>query len=182
MPTTWARERGGLGALGTAGDARDVLERAIEIDPTGGNGSAYVTLGALYDRAPGRPLGFGNSDTAERMFQRALELSMPGEFTAELALMRLSNLYQLQGYYEHALEFIDRAIELRADESRYHLIRADLLLSQEEYELALSAIYEAMKDTRVQHAALVLAQQVAQAQGDHDAVHNLGTLIQKTAP
>lgn len=75
---SYARERGGLGALGTAGDARDVLERAIEIDPAGGNGSAYVTLGALYDRAPGRPLGFGNSDTAERMFQRALELRPDG--------------------------------------------------------------------------------------------------------
>lgn len=75
---SYARERGGLGALGTAGDARDVLERAIEIDPQGGNGSAYVTLGALYDRAPGRPLGFGNSNTAERMFQRALEIRPDG--------------------------------------------------------------------------------------------------------
>ena len=56
---SYARERGGLGALGTAGDARDALEQAIEIDPQGLNGSAYVTLGALYDRAPGRPLGFG---------------------------------------------------------------------------------------------------------------------------
>ncbi|AQU81962.1 MAG: tetratricopeptide repeat protein [Halomonas sp.] len=75
---SYARERGGLGALGTAGDARDVLERAIKIDPQGGNGSAYVTLGALYDRAPGRPLGFGNSNTAERMFQRALEIRPDG--------------------------------------------------------------------------------------------------------
>lgn len=75
---SYARERGGLGALGTAGDARDVLEQAIEIDPQGLNGSAYVTLGALYDRAPGRPLGFGNSDTAERMFQRALEIRPDG--------------------------------------------------------------------------------------------------------
>jgi tetratricopeptide (TPR) repeat protein len=75
---SYARERGGLGALGTAGDARDALERAIELDPQGNNGSAYVTLGALYDRAPGRPLGFGNSDTAERMFQRALEIRPDG--------------------------------------------------------------------------------------------------------
>jgi len=75
---SYARERGGLGALGTAGDARDALEKAIEIDPQGLNGSAYVTLGALYDRAPGRPLGFGNSETAERMFQRALEIRPDG--------------------------------------------------------------------------------------------------------
>ena len=75
---SYARERGGLGALGTAGDARDALEKAIELDPQGLNGSAYVTLGALYDRAPGRPLGFGNSDTAENMFQRALEIRPDG--------------------------------------------------------------------------------------------------------
>ncbi|MDQ7727356.1 TRAP transporter TatT component family protein [Halomonas sp. SpR8] len=75
---SYARERGGLGALGTAGDAREVLEQAIKIDPQGLNGSAYVTLGALYDRVPGRPLGFGNSDTAERMFQRALEIRPDG--------------------------------------------------------------------------------------------------------
>ncbi|WP_336273004.1 hypothetical protein [Vreelandella indica] len=75
---SYARERGGLGALGTAGDARDALEEAIGIDPQGLSGSAYVTLGALYDRAPGRPLGFGNSETAERMFQRALEIRPDG--------------------------------------------------------------------------------------------------------
>lgn len=73
-----ARERSGLGALGSARSARDALEKAVELDPEGGNGSAYVTLGALYDRAPGRPVGFGNSDTAERMFQRALEIRPDG--------------------------------------------------------------------------------------------------------
>ncbi|MFW3616320.1 tetratricopeptide repeat protein [Billgrantia antri] len=73
-----ARERSGLGALGSARTARDALERAIELDPQGGNGSAYVTLGALYDRAPGFPIGFGDSDTAERMFQRALEIRPDG--------------------------------------------------------------------------------------------------------
>ncbi|PMR73757.1 hypothetical protein [Billgrantia endophytica] len=73
-----ARERSGLGALGSARNARGALERAIELDPEGGNGSAYVTLGALYDRAPGRPVGFGNSATAEQMFQRALEIRPDG--------------------------------------------------------------------------------------------------------
>lgn len=73
-----ARERSGLGALSSARTARDALERAIELDPQGGNGSAYVTLGALYDRAPGFPIGFGDSDTAERMFQRALEIRPEG--------------------------------------------------------------------------------------------------------
>ncbi|MCE8018188.1 hypothetical protein HOP62_19085 [Halomonas sp. MCCC 1A17488] len=78
IEASYARERSGLGALGSARSARDALERAIELDPQGGNGSAYVTLGALYDRAPGFPIGFGDSDTAERMFQRALEIRPEG--------------------------------------------------------------------------------------------------------
>lgn len=73
-----ARAEGGLDALGLAKEAREVLERAIEIDPRGSNASAYVTLGALYHRAPGWPLAFGDSDTAEAMFQRALEIRPQG--------------------------------------------------------------------------------------------------------
>lgn len=73
-----AREVGGLGALGAAKQARKVLERAVEIDSDGHAGSAYVTLGALYDRAPGWPVAFGDSETAEQMFQRALEIRPDG--------------------------------------------------------------------------------------------------------
>ena len=111
---SYARERGGLGALGTAGDARDVLERAIEIDPTGGNGSAYVTLGALYDRAPGRPLGFGNSDTAERMFQRALELRPDGIDVNYYYAAFLKEEGNTQAAREHA----QRAVNGTARENR----------------------------------------------------------------
>lgn len=111
---SYARERGGLGALGTAGDARDVLERAIELDPQGGNGSAYVTLGALYDRAPGRPLSFGNSDTAERMFQRALEIRPDGIDVNYYYAAFLQEEGNTQAAREHA----QRAVEGTARESR----------------------------------------------------------------
>lgn len=111
---SYARERGGLGALGTAGDARDVLERAIEIDPQGGNGSAYVTLGALYDRAPGRPLGFGNSNTAERMFQRALEIRPDGIDVNYYYATFLKDEGNTQAAREHA----QRAVNGTARESR----------------------------------------------------------------
>src|SRR5690554_1292200 len=100
-----ARERSGLGALSSARSARDALERAVEVDPQGGNGSAYVTLGALYDRAPGRPVGFGNSDTAERMFQQALEIRPDG--------------IDVNFYYAAFLED-----EGRIDEAREHARRA----------------------------------------------------------
>ncbi|PCF94578.1 tetratricopeptide repeat protein [Vreelandella nigrificans] len=106
---SYARERGGLGALGTAGDARDVLERAIKIDPQGGNGSAYVTLGALYDRAPGRPLGFGNSNTAERMFQRALEIRPDGIDVNYYYAAFLKEQGNTQAAREHAQRAVDGA-------------------------------------------------------------------------
>lgn len=113
LPRVWhgiieashARERSGLGALGSARSARDALEQAVELDPQGANGSAYVTLGALYHRAPGRPLGFGNSDTAERMFRRALEIRPEG--------------IDVNFYYAAFL-----ADEGRADEAREHARRA----------------------------------------------------------
>lgn len=73
-----ARERSGLGALNRARGARDALERAIELDPQGLNGSAYVTLGALYDRVPGGLIGFGDDEIAEAMFQRALTIRPQG--------------------------------------------------------------------------------------------------------
>lgn len=111
---SYARERGGLGALGTAGDARDVLERAIEIDPQGGNGSAYVTLGALYDRAPGRPLGFGNSNTAERMFQRALDIRPDGIDVNYYYAAFLKEEGNTQAAREHA----QRAVNGTARENR----------------------------------------------------------------
>lgn len=66
-----ARESGGLDALGAAKAARRVLEASLDLDPRGHQGSAYVTLGALYDRAPGWPVAFGDDETAERMFRRA---------------------------------------------------------------------------------------------------------------
>ncbi|WP_245184542.1 hypothetical protein [Halomonas salinarum] len=73
-----ARARGGVSALGLAKEAREVLERAVKLDSEGVQGSAYVTLGALYDRAPGWPLAFGDEATAERMFERALAIRPTG--------------------------------------------------------------------------------------------------------
>ena len=124
----------------------------------------------------------GSLHQAADYFKRALDLSMPGEFTTELALMRLSDLYRQQGAYAQAIEFIDKAILLRPDEPRYHLMRAQILLCQDQYDDALSAIYEAMVDPMVQQQGFVLAQQVAMAKGDLSAAEKLADLIEQTNP
>lgn len=111
---SYARERGGLGALGTAGDARDALERAIELDPQGGNGSAYVTLGALYDRVPGRPIGFGSSDKAEQMFKRALEIRPDG---IDVSYYYAAFLKE-EGNTQAARDYAERAVNGAAREQR----------------------------------------------------------------
>ncbi|MWJ26928.1 hypothetical protein GPM19_01660 [Halomonas sp. ZH2S] len=111
---SYAREQSGLGALGSAGDARDVLERALELDPEGGNGSAYVTLGALYDRAPGWPLGFGDDETAESMFQRALEIRPDGIDVNYYYATYLEEAGELQAARRHA----ERAANGNARDSR----------------------------------------------------------------
>lgn len=109
-----ARERSGLGALGSARSARDSLERAIEIDPRGADGSAYVTLGALYDRVPGRPVGFGSSDTAQRMFARALEIRPDG---IDVNFYYAAFLAEA-GRVDEAREHARRAVEGQAREGR----------------------------------------------------------------
>ena len=121
----------------------------------------------------------GSLQKATRYFQRAFELSMPGEFTAELSLMRLSRLYHLQGDIITALDFIDRAIHLGPREPRYHLIRAELLILQGNFDTALSAIYEAMTEPATHNTALDMALEIAHAQNDQQAVNALNALIMK---
>lgn len=110
----YARERGGLGALGDAKEARNTLERAIEIDPDGNNGSAYVTLGALYDRVPGGLISFGDSDTADEMFQRALEIRPDGIDVNYYYAAFLQEEGNTQAAREHA----ERAVNGTAREGR----------------------------------------------------------------
>lgn len=105
IEASWARERSGLGALSSAKSAREALERAVELDPRGHNGSAYVTLGALYDRVPGGLMGFGDSATAEQMFEQALSIRPDG--------------IDVNFYYAAFLEE-----EGRLDEAREHARRA----------------------------------------------------------
>lgn len=73
-----AGERGGLGALALVKDAKSMYEKAIQIDGDALDGSAYASLGVLYYKVPGWPLGFGDKAKAEALLQRALKLNPDG--------------------------------------------------------------------------------------------------------
>ena len=105
IESSYAGAKGGLGALGLAKEARGNLEAALRIDPKSLDGSAYTSLGTLYYKVPGFPLGFGDHDKARQMLSKALELNPngidPNYFYAEF-------LFE-QGEYAKALQYLHRA-------------------------------------------------------------------------
>jgi len=76
--SSWAGEKGGLGALGLVKQAKTLYEHAIKIDGQALDGSAYNSLGVLYYKVPGWPLGFGDKDKARELLQRALQINPKG--------------------------------------------------------------------------------------------------------
>ena len=105
--STLAEKKGGLGALGLVKKARLKLEQAEAIDPEVLGGSVYASLGSLYSKVPGWPIGFGNDDKAEKYFKKALAINPQGldinYFFAEYLVD--------QGNEELALEHIERALQ-----------------------------------------------------------------------
>lgn len=75
---SFAGAKGGLGALGYAKDAKASLEQALKIDDSALGGSAYASLATLYSKVPGWPIGFGDNDTADKLFKQALAFNKKG--------------------------------------------------------------------------------------------------------
>ena len=76
--STLAEKKGGLGALSLVKEARLRLEQAEAIDPTVLGGSVYASLGSLYSKVPGWPIGFGSDKEAEKYFKKALAINPQG--------------------------------------------------------------------------------------------------------
>lgn len=76
--SSYAGERGGLGALKLAKAAKADFEQAIRLAPGALDGSAYVSLAVLYHQVPGWPLGFGDDDKAQDLFNHGLQASPDG--------------------------------------------------------------------------------------------------------
>lgn len=127
--STWAGEKGGLGALRLVKDARSQLEKAIEIDDSALEGSAYTSLGSLYYQVPGWPLAFGDDDKARRYLQKALSLNPDGidpNFFFGDYLLEQGEKARARQYLERALAAPDRAGRELADQGRREEIRQRL--------------------------------------------------------
>jgi tetratricopeptide (TPR) repeat protein len=104
--SSYAKFVGGLGALDKAKAARNLLESAEKIDPTVLNGSIYASLGSLYYKVPGWPIGFGDKHKAQNYLEKAIKVNPdgidPNYFYGDF-------LYS-QGDYAKAKEYLEKAL------------------------------------------------------------------------
>jgi Tfp pilus assembly protein PilF len=77
----------------------------MAIDPRALDGSAYTSIGTLYYKVPGFPLGFGDKDKARAYLQKALQLDPAG---IDQNYFYADYLYE-QGDYRDALQYAERA-------------------------------------------------------------------------
>jgi len=78
IKSTYAGAKGGLGALSLAKESRKSLQKALDLEPTALDGSAYASLGTLYYKVPGWPFGFGDEDKAQELLEQALTINPDG--------------------------------------------------------------------------------------------------------
>jgi len=76
--STHAGVKGGLGALGLVKQAKGLYESALKLQPDALEGSAYNSLGVLYYKVPGWPVGFGDKAKAQELLQKALAINPKG--------------------------------------------------------------------------------------------------------
>ena len=116
-----AGEKGGLGALSLVKQAKSLYEEAIRIDGTALDGSAYNSLGVLYYKVPGWPLGFGDMDKARKLLQQALSLNPKGidpNFFYGEYLLESKQAAEAIGYLERAMQAPSRPGRQIADAGR----------------------------------------------------------------
>ncbi len=122
-----AGEKGGLGALSLVKQAKGLYEQAIQLDANALDGSAYNSLGVLYYKVPGWPLGFGDKAKAKELLQKALAINPqgidPNYFYAEY-LVETKQAEQAVGFLEKVLQAPPRPGRQIADTGRREEARA----------------------------------------------------------
>ena len=124
--SSWAGADGGLGALGHVKEARKQLEKALVLDPSALEGSAFTSLGALYYQVPSWPLAFGDKEEAERLLRHALEVNPHGidsNYFMGDYLLREKRYDEASQHLNHALEAVPRPGRELADQGRREEIR-----------------------------------------------------------
>ena len=118
IKATNAEHQDGFTALTAINEARDLLLKAIALDPNTMAGSAFVTLGTLYYLSPGWPIAFGDTNKAEKYLKIALEINPKGidsnYYYADF-LLKQNNPSRALKYFELAVKAPIRESQRFAD-------------------------------------------------------------------
>jgi tetratricopeptide (TPR) repeat protein len=68
----WGQTRGIMNALGKARPMRDLLQKALSLDPE--HADSYYVLGQLYEQVPGFPISFGDKVYAVSLGRKSVDL------------------------------------------------------------------------------------------------------------
>lgn len=104
--SSYAGEKGGLGALGLVKDAKSLLERAEQIDAKVLDGAVYTSLGSLYYQVPGWPVGFGDDERAGSYLRKALSIA-PNDIDANYFY---GDYLIEEGKYAEAVSVLENAL------------------------------------------------------------------------
>ena len=131
----YAKAKGGLGALKFAEKSRDLLLASEKIDSQALHGSAYTSLGSLYYKVPGWPIGFGDKKKARAYLEKALQVNPtgidPNYFYADF-LNEQGDHAKAVEYYKKALAAPARPGREDADAGRRKEAEEGLRIAQEE--------------------------------------------------
>jgi tetratricopeptide (TPR) repeat protein len=129
---TYAAADVGLSSLSRVSEARELLIKAIDIDPRAMEGSAYITLGNLYYRLPGWPISFGDDDSARQYLEAALKL-YPNALDSNYFY---GDFLLQQGEYDKALPYLEKAEKAPI---RPYMLLSDAKLKEEVREALIAA-------------------------------------------
>jgi len=125
--SSYADAKGGLSALGAAKTARRLFESAIAIDAKALDGSALASLGVLYAKVPGFPIGFGDKKKARELLEKAVAASPDGMDSNYFIGEFLADNQDVPGgisHLEKALQASVRPGQETADQGRREQVRA----------------------------------------------------------
>jgi len=126
---------GSMSALGYAKTAKAVLEQAYQKDPTALHAGAPTSLGVLYSRVPGWPIGFGDNEKARELLAQAVSLAPDGMDANYFYADFLMGQHEYAAAYKilkHALTLPPQADRPLWDKNRRAVIRELMAKAQAE--------------------------------------------------
>jgi tetratricopeptide (TPR) repeat protein len=103
----YAKVKGGLGAVDVAEQARDAALAAVKLDDKALDAGAYTSLGVLYYKVPGWPIGFGSDKKAKEYLDKAIAIA-----PASLDVNYFYGDFMIeQGDKKKARDFLQKALQ-----------------------------------------------------------------------